>query len=124
MLESLNTLHDRVNDLVSILLFETRMKRMFDDKKINTRQYAIITQVFSSPMPLQLKTLRESPWYLALYAKLTDKTARRDLIRLKELGLMAQNDKNVFFLKFYQNCKKRNKADFLIKGFCCFYISD
>ncbi len=94
MLESLNALHDRVNDLVSILLFETRMKSMFDDKKINTRQYAIITQVFSSPMPLQLKTLRESPWYLALYARLTDKTARRDLIRLKELRLMVQNDKN------------------------------
>ena len=94
MLESLNSLHDRVNDLVSVLLFETRVKRLFDDKKINARQYAIITQVFSSSKPLQLKALRKTPWYIALYSKLTDKTARRDLNRLKELKLMTLNDRN------------------------------
>ena len=77
-----------------MLLFETRLKRMFDDKKINARQYAIVSQILSSDKALQLKTLREIPWYVALYSKLTDKTARRDLKRLKDLKLITQDDKN------------------------------
>ena len=44
----------------------------------------------------QLETLRETPWYIALYSKLTDKTARRDLNQLKELKLMTQNESNEF----------------------------
>lgn len=94
MFESLNKLHDRVNDLISVLLFETRLKYMRDDKTINARQYAIVSQLLSSGQPLQLKMLRQFPWYIALYSKLTDKTSRRDLQQLKDLKLIIQNDKN------------------------------
>lgn len=94
MFESLNKLHDRVNELVKFLLFETRIKRFLDDGKINARQYAIVSQILLSNKGLNLKSLRQSPWYIGLYEKLTEKTSRRDLKQLKDLNLIVQNDKN------------------------------
>jgi Fic family protein len=94
MFESLNKLHDRVNDLVKFLLYESRLKHFFDDGKINARQYAIISQMLSSDKAFNLKSLRQSPWYIGLYEKLTEKTSRRDLKQLKDMSLIIQDDKN------------------------------
>ena len=94
MLESLNKLHDRVNDLVKMLIFESRLNHMQNDKTINARQYAIASQILSAGGAVPLNTLRQSPWYVALYSKLTDKTRRRDLKRLADLNLIIQDDKN------------------------------
>ncbi len=95
MLESLNKLHDRVNGLVKILLFENALKRMLDNKTINTRQHAIVSQLLLSAHSVQLETLRHSSWYVALYSKLTDKTRRRDLIRLSQLKLIFQDGNHI-----------------------------
>lgn len=94
MLTSIHKLHDRVNNLVNIILFENDVKRRHDEKEINTRQYAIVTQLMETGAPVPLATLRRAPWYLALYAKLTDKTKQRDLSRLKEEGLIIQDKQN------------------------------
>jgi Fic family protein len=94
MLISINKLHDRVNSLVNIILFENDVKRRHDEKEINTRQYAIVTQLMEADAPMPLATLRKAPWYLALYSKLTDKTKQRDLARLKGLGLVVQDSQN------------------------------
>jgi|PlaIllAssembly_1097288.scaffolds.fasta_scaffold05184_3 Fic family protein len=93
MLTSLDTLHDRVNRLVHILLFENDLKRRHDEKQINARQYAIATQAVAAAGPIALADLRRAPWYLGLYAQRTDKTKQRDLSRLRELGLVIL-DKN------------------------------
>lgn len=98
MFESLNTLHDRVNDLVKVLLFENRIKRLLDDKGINTRQYAIVSQMLSSGSAISIKTLRQAPWYVALYTKLTDKTRDRDLAGLRELKLITQDKSGEIWL--------------------------
>lgn len=90
MLISINKLHDRVNNLVNFILFENDVKRRHDEKEINTRQYAIVTQLMETA-PVPLAALRRTPWYLALYSKLTDKTKQRDLSRLREQGLVIQD---------------------------------
>jgi Fic family protein len=107
MFESLNKIHDRVNDLVKTLLFETYLKRMWDDRKINERQYAIVSQLLSSNDYRQLSKLRKAPWYTALYAKLTDKTAKRDLNRLEELNLIVQDKNNQFWPPILFNGAKK-----------------
>lgn len=94
MLSSINKLHDRVNKLVSFILFDNDVKRRHDEKEINTRQYAIVTQLMEAGAPVPLATLRRAPWYLALYAKLTDKTKQRDLNQLKALGLVILDSQN------------------------------
>lgn len=94
MLASINKLHDRVNDIVHIVLFENDIKHRFDEKEINARQYAIVTQLMSSGDPVLLSTLRKAPWYQALYKDKTDKTRQRDLRRLREAGLIVVDKKN------------------------------
>lgn len=98
MLSSINKLHDRVNKLVSFILFDNDVKRRHDEKEINTRQYAIVTQLMEAGAPVPLATLRRAPWYLALYAKLTDKTKQRDLNQLKALGLVILDSQNRLWL--------------------------
>ena len=90
-LDSLQRLHDRVNHLVAILLFENDLKRRHDAREINARQYAIVSQILATGRPVPLTELRRSPWYLALYTRLTDKTKQRDLRRLRELGLIRED---------------------------------
>jgi len=94
MLETINHLHDRVNDLVRILLFQARVKNLYDEKQINKRQYAIVNAVLKNQTVLTLKALKKEPWFEVLYDKLTDKTMSRDLNQLKALELIAINEKH------------------------------
>jgi len=94
MLASLNALHDRVNRLVNILLFENDIKWHHDEKLINTRQYAIVSQVMAAGGPVPIEELRRAPWYLGLYNNRTDKTKQRDLRRLREQGLLKLDGGN------------------------------
>ena len=94
MLTSLNNLHDRVNRLVNVLLFSHDIKRRHDEKEINARQYAIVTQVLSVGKPMSLGELRRAPWYQALYVDKTEKTRQRDLRRLREKNLITIDSKN------------------------------
>jgi Fic family protein len=94
MLASINALHDRVNTLVRLILFENELKRRHDEKEINARQYAIVSQVLAAGTPVPVAELRRSPWYQALYVDRTDKTRQRDLRRLREAGLILQDEDN------------------------------
>jgi Fic family protein len=88
MLASINRLHDRVNDMVKSLLFESHIKHLRDTKEINLRQHAILTQIMERVKPMPIDELRRAPWHKALYAKLADKTKQRDLSKLREQGLL------------------------------------
>lgn len=90
MLDCINRLHDRVNALVVVILFESDIHRRLSEKAINTRQHAIVSQVLAHPMTLA--ELRRAPWYIALYEKRTDKTRQRDLRGLREQGLIKIDD--------------------------------
>ena len=92
MLESLNKLHDKVNSMVKILIFENRLRYLLDEKTINKRQYAIVKQITSDAGGISLKDLRKSPWYVALYSKLSAKTGLRDIAGLNSLNLIFQDE--------------------------------
>lgn len=85
--QTINTLHDRVNRLVSMLLYESNIRRALDDKHINARQYTILSMLLDRGQPWPLAELRQAPWYASLYLKRNDKTRTRDLHRLRELEL-------------------------------------
>lgn len=87
MRQTINTLHDRVNRLVAMLLYESNIRRALDEKRINARQYTILSMLLNRGRPWQLAELRQLPWYASLYLKLNDKTRSRDLHRLRELEL-------------------------------------
>ncbi len=87
MLTTINRLHDRVDGLVSRLLFQTRCRELLDSKSINARQYTIVSQLLAQA-PIDLLALRQVPWYASLYLKLNDKTRSRDLSKLRDCGLI------------------------------------
>jgi Fic family protein len=97
MLTTINHLHDRVNRMVKVALFEMELKHCYDDKRINDRQYAIVNEVLRKGSATTLKELRQAPWSQALYSKLTEKTRSRDLKKLIELKLLVTDGKGSFF---------------------------
>lgn len=94
MLVSLNELHDRVNRLVNLIMFENILKHKHDDKEINARQYAIVSQLLDAGGPINLADLRRAPWYRALYTRLTDKTKQRDIKKLRDSELIVIDKRN------------------------------
>lgn len=92
MLKTIHLLHARVNQLIKVLLFESRARRLADDKTINARQHAIVHRLMESGRPLARRELADSPWYAALYAKLSDKTRRRDLDGLRDTKLVVSDE--------------------------------
>lgn len=88
MFATISHLHDRVNRMVGILLFDTRCRQLLDSKAINARQYTIVSQILAQGGPVPLAQLRRAPWFVSLYLKLNDKTRARDLKKLREIELL------------------------------------
>lgn len=88
MRSTINSLHDRVNRMVSMLLYESDIRRALEEKRINVRQYTILSQLLDRGRPQHLDEIRQAPWYASLYLKLNDKTRQRDLHRLREMALV------------------------------------
>lgn len=107
MLISINAVHDRVSSLIGQILFESEVKRLHDEKVINARQYAIVSQIMAAGKPVPLAELRKAPWYQALYVKLTGKTKQRDLKGLRELGVVILDEANRLW-----SAKVANTSDF------------
>jgi Fic family protein len=100
MRQTINTLHDRVNRLVNMLLYESGIRRALDEKRINTRQYTILSMLLGRGGPYPLDALRQAPWYGSLYLRRNDKTRQRDLRRLRELELAHLDSDNTLWPGF------------------------
>lgn len=94
MRQTVNSLHDRVNRLVAMLLFASTIRRALDDKQINVRQYTILAQILDRGQPLSLDEIRTAPWHESLYLKRNDKTRQRDMRRLREMELVFLDTEN------------------------------
>jgi Fic family protein len=94
MRQTINGLHDRVNRIIALLLYEITLRRVLDQKYINPRQYTIAAQIMDKGRPLTLEEIRQAPWYISLYLKLNPKTRQRDLLRLRELELVYLDGSN------------------------------
>lgn len=90
----INKLHDRVNRIVVVLLFETQIKQLLDRKEINSRQYTILSQLIDRGKSMPLEEIRQAPWYGSLYLKRNDKTQQRDLRKLREQELIFLDQQN------------------------------
>lgn len=97
---TINSLHDRVNRLVGMLLYASNIRRALDCKEINARQYTILSQLLDRGRPLALDEVRQAPWYTSLYLKRSDKTRQRDLRRLREMELLLLDTDNALWPGF------------------------
>lgn len=92
MLQVINKLHDRVSNMISILLFNFRLTMARQNKQINERQYAIAHELMTQLTPITKDDLIKKPWYRVLYSKLSAKTAQRDLAKLIEEGYLMEHE--------------------------------
>lgn len=88
MLEVVNRLHERVNQMVKMLLYGAAVAQAVEQGQINARQHALVRLVRDQGRPFPLDEARKHPGYVAMYRGLTDKTQRRDLQKLRELRLL------------------------------------
>jgi Fic family protein len=87
-LSTINRLHDRANIILSKILYSSHVNILFSQKKINSRQYTILNNLPTKTEYEDLETLKNEPWYTALYLNLTNRTAKRDLDRLVALDMI------------------------------------
>jgi hypothetical protein len=90
MRQTINLLHDRVNLLISVLLYESRMRRFLDDKRINARQHSILSQLLDKGA-LPLDEIRRAPWYQSLYLKRLGRAVCVSYAKKPLLHLTANN---------------------------------
>lgn len=88
LLNTINRLHDRANDIISIILFNSQVNIFYSQKKINSRQYTIVNNISYNPELCDQEKLKIAPWYTSLYINLTERTRKRDLDKLVDLGLL------------------------------------
>lgn len=88
MLPVIERLHDRVNQLVGVVLFRAKIVEMVRDGRLNTRQWAIVDRVLNEGKAVSLDALQREPGYLAMYDKRTKRTRDRDLSGLREQKLL------------------------------------
>ncbi len=100
MRQTLGVLHDRVNELVMVLLFDAQLVTALESGQINPRQYTIMRLLVDNGQPLGLSALRHHPTYLTLYRDKTDKTKQRDLRRLRERDWLRVDDKGLVWPGF------------------------
>jgi Fic family protein len=98
MLEVLNRVHDRANRLLADILFESRMQSMLLEKKINTRQFQLLQNLFSRGLQHNTADLRKELWYQSLYKDKTPKTRLRDLRGLEALEFIRTADRTLRLL--------------------------
>ena len=99
MLTVLNLLHDRVNRIIAVLLYETSLNSKLQNKDINHRQFTIVTHLLPHGIEHPLSHLQSQAWYQGLYQKLTSKTRTRDLKGLvNEKLIMITDDKTLKIL--------------------------
>ena len=106
MLATIDALHDRVNRLVGVLLFQSRCRELLDNKTLNPRQYTIVSQLLAQGRAQGLDAVRHAPWYASLYLKLNDKTRSRDLKKLRELELVFLDTDN----RLWPGCNRPKNA--------------
>lgn len=94
MRQTINKLHDDVNRLVEVLLYAGDLRSALDEKRINSRQYTIVSQLMDKGRAATLDEIRQAPWYKSLYLKRTEKTRQRDLRGLREMKLILLDKDN------------------------------
>ena len=63
-------------------------------------RHPIVSQVLQAGGAVPLDQMRRAPWYVSLYLKLNDKTRSRDLVKLRGLGLLRQDEQKRLWPEF------------------------
>jgi len=96
--ESLMDIKDRITDLIKKLVFREHLAQLKAQREITVRQFELLSLLLDDLRDFSLNDLMGERPFSLLYRKVTKQTARRDVKRLTELKLIAQDGENRYSL--------------------------
>ncbi|MEF2146181.1 MAG: Fic family protein [Desulfovibrionaceae bacterium] len=94
LLQGLEQLHERLTAPLQALALAEQYRQLFASRQLNRRSHELLLLLLqrdpAEPAGFQLKDLFLRQPYKLLYDKVSEHTARRDLNRLLELGLLSK----------------------------------
>lgn len=84
----------------SLRLFALRdyMAFLLESKRLTQRQHGLAALLLEHPQPFSVDDLFREPKFAAIYTKVSERTARRDLARLSQHNLLIQDDQRRYRL--------------------------
>lgn len=96
---TVNRLHDQSNELISALLFHTRLSAARQQKILSARQFELVMfymHWLSQQMPLTARELFLKPPVQALYRQRTERTFHRDVADLKARHFLREHEGKLY----------------------------
>ncbi len=98
MVESLEKMKGRITLLIKRLVFREMLAQMKEGKDLTARQFDLLSLLLDAPRVFSLNDLMKNRPFSLLYKNVTKQTARRDMKRLLELGLIEEEREGVYSL--------------------------
>lgn len=98
VVESLVDMKGKILLLIRRLIFRELVAQMKNRKELTVRQFEFLSLLMDTPQVFSLNDLMNHMPFSLLYKKVTKQTARRDVKRLLELGLIHEVEEGGYFL--------------------------
>lgn len=93
IVESLHQLKERITYFIRKFSLRDFYAHLRDARRITQRQHDLLIMLLDSDLEISLKDLFEAGPFAVLYRNVSERTARRDLIKLRDEGLLVLTDK-------------------------------
>ena len=98
---SLEEIKNRVMAFIRFIILRESYRALRADKIITQRQHDLLILLTTIVGPLKPGDLHRDPRFLTLYRKVSDRTAKRDLIRLTEMDLLIKDEEGRYKLNIF-----------------------
>ena len=95
-ISSLKFLSENINTHIYKIIFLDHINNLKNNNNISLRQKTLLEFIFEDSQPISLNSFCSVAKYKLLYSNISTDTIRRDLKKLKEIGILRQIDKNTY----------------------------
>lgn len=95
-ISSLKFLSENINTHIYKIIFLDHINNLKNNNNISLRQKTLLEFIFEDSQPISLNLFCSVAKYKLLYSNISTETIRRDLKKLKEIGILKQIDKNTY----------------------------
>jgi Fic family protein len=93
IVDSLNQLKERITYFIRKFSLRDFYAHLRDARRITQRQHDLLIMLLENDLEISLKDLFEAGQFAVLYRNVSERTARRDLTKLRDEGLLIATDK-------------------------------
>ncbi len=98
VIESMEDIKSRITSIIRTMMFKEYISLERAQKHITQRQHDLLQIVLETGAAFSLHDLLNKPPYTALYRHVGERTARRDIEKLRRINLLLPQEKNTYSL--------------------------